>query len=139
MESGEREALGRALLEKMLPPRPTAPPRAGQASEAREVAVALATEYCYGAVWARPGLDPRSRSLVTLGVLIADGKFDYVAVHARAAHNNGLTFEEILEAVLQTLPYVGFPATMAAFREVERVIEEIQAESVDEGATPEQN
>jgi 4-carboxymuconolactone decarboxylase len=49
-------------------------------SEVREVAIALAMEYCYGAVWARPGLDPRSRSLVTRGVLNADGKFDYVAV-----------------------------------------------------------
>ncbi len=76
----------------------------------------LATDYEWGAVWARPGLDRRSRSLVTITALVATGHLDDLAQHVRAARRLGLSVEEITECLLQTAVYCGLPAARAAFR-----------------------
>lgn len=70
----------------------------------------LAVEHCYGEIWSRPGLDLRSRSLVTLGILIASGHPDELRNHIKGALGNGLTPDEVLEAMLHSVAYVGFPA-----------------------------
>src|SRR5690606_17123543 len=69
----------------------------------------LALDFAFAGVWARPGLERKQRSLVTLGVLIAQGQTAEVRNHIRIALANGLTVTELEEAFIQTTPYVGFP------------------------------
>ena len=82
----------------------------------------LITRYAWGEVWARPGLDPRARSLVTLGVLVALGREKEIGMHVRAALRNGLSREELSEALLHTAIYAGVPAAHAAFAVAEQAL-----------------
>ena len=75
-----------------------------------------------------PGLDPRSRSIVTLTALIARGHHEELAMHLRAALRNGLTVDEIKEVILQSASYGGVPDAEAAFRIAQQVVEEAPAE-----------
>lgn len=84
----------------------------------------LALEQCFGDIWARPGLDRRSRSLVTLGVLMAQGHQGEVRNHVIGGLGNGLTPQEIREAVIQTVPYIGFPAAGQALDTATRTLDE---------------
>jgi 3-oxoadipate enol-lactonase/4-carboxymuconolactone decarboxylase len=76
----------------------------------------LITEYAWGTIWTRQGLDRRSRSLITLTALIARGHHEELAMHLRAARRNGLTNDEIKELMLQTAIYCGVPDANTAFR-----------------------
>src|SRR5919205_905904 len=67
----------------------------------------LVTEFCWGAVWSRPGLDRRTRSLINLAMLTALGRMHEFRVHVRGAINNGCTTEEIRETLLQATVYCG--------------------------------
>jgi 4-carboxymuconolactone decarboxylase len=98
-----------------------------QATEFSEPIQTLVTEYCWGEVWTRPGLDRRSRSLLNLGMLTALNRSHELGVHVRGALNNGVTREEIREAFLQTAIYVGVPAALESFRVAQRVFDEIDA------------
>ncbi len=82
------------------------------------------TRYAWGEIWARPGLDRRTRSCITLTALVALGRFDELALHVRAARRNGLSTEEIAEVLLQTTVYCGVPAANSAFSVFQRVLEE---------------
>jgi len=84
----------------------------------------LATEFCWGTIWARPGLDRKTRSLLNLVMLTALNRPAELGVHILGAVNNGATQEEILEALLQTCVYCGFPAAMDAFRVARAAFEE---------------
>jgi 4-carboxymuconolactone decarboxylase len=83
----------------------------------------LITRYAWGEIWARPGLDRRTRSAITLTALVALGRFDELAMHVRAALRNGLTPDEIKEVLLQSAVYCGVPAANAAFAVAQRVLE----------------
>jgi 3-oxoadipate enol-lactonase/4-carboxymuconolactone decarboxylase len=74
------------------------------------------TQYAWGTIWTRPGLDRRSRSLITLTALVARGHHEELAMHLRAARRNGLTDDEIKELLLQTAIYCGVPDANTAFR-----------------------
>ena len=87
----------------------------------------LVTEYCWGAVWTREGLDRRTRSLLNLGMLTALGKSQELGAHVRGALTNGCTEMEIQETLLQAAVYCGVPAGLEAFRVAERAIEESRA------------
>jgi len=76
----------------------------------------MITEYAWGGIWTRPGLDRRSRSMITLTALIARGHHEELAMHLRAARRNGLSNEEIKELIMQTAIYCGVPDANAAFR-----------------------
>ncbi|AZG46524.1 4-carboxymuconolactone decarboxylase [Gordonia insulae] len=76
----------------------------------------LITEYAWGSIWTRPGLDRRSRSMITLTALIARGHHEELAMHLRAALRNGLTRDEIKEVLLQSAIYCGVPDANTAFR-----------------------
>jgi len=76
----------------------------------------LITEYAWGTIWTRPGLDRRSRSMITLTALVARGHHEELAMHVRAARRNGLSVEEIKEVLLQTAIYCGVPDANTAFR-----------------------
>jgi 4-carboxymuconolactone decarboxylase len=81
----------------------------------------MALENVFGGLWARPGLDPRSRSLITLGMVIALRLPDEIENHARGALAHGCTAAELEEVALHCSAYVGYPAAgiaLAAFRAV---------------------
>jgi len=84
----------------------------------------LITTYAWGTIWTRPGLDRRSRSLITLTALVAGGHHEELAMHLRAARTNGLTPDEIKELLLQTAIYCGVPAANTAFRIAQQVLAE---------------
>ncbi len=84
----------------------------------------LITRYAWGAVWARDGLDRRSRSMVTLTALVAGRHYDELEFHLRAALRNGLTRQEIVEVLIQTAVYCGVPAANSAFAVAGRVLAE---------------
>jgi len=87
----------------------------------------LITQYAWGSIWTRPGLDRRSRSLITLTALVARGHHEELAMHLRAARTNGVTVEEIKELLLQTAIYCGVPDANTAFRIAQSVLDEEQA------------
>ncbi|MDF3337108.1 4-carboxymuconolactone decarboxylase [Mycolicibacterium septicum] len=88
----------------------------------------LITRYAWGEIWTRPGLDRRSRSMVTLAALIARGHHEELAIHVRAARRNGLTIDEIKEVLLQSAIYCGVPDVNTAFRIASRVLAEENAD-----------
>lgn len=75
-------------------------------------------------MWARPGLDRRSRSILNLGMLSALGREDELKLHIRGALRNGLSKEELQEIFLQVAVYCGAPASLEAFRIAQQVFEE---------------
>ena len=87
----------------------------------------LITRYAWGSIWTRPGLDRRSRSLITLTALVARGHHEELAMHVRAARRNGLTNDEIKELLLQTAIYCGVPDANTAFRIANQVLAEYDA------------
>ena len=82
------------------------------------------TRYAWGEIWARPGLDRRTRSCITLTALIARGHEHELPMHVRAALRNGLTPDEIGEVILQCAVYCGVPAANSAFAIAQRVLAE---------------
>ncbi len=88
------------------------------------------TRYAWGGAWDRPGLDRRTRALITLTALTAGGHLDDLAVHTRAALRCGLTTDDIKETLLHTAVYCGVPAAGAAFQVARRVIAEESAPPV---------
>jgi 4-carboxymuconolactone decarboxylase len=83
----------------------------------------LITKYAWGEIWARPGLDRRTRSCMTMTALIALGRFDELELHIRAAQRNGLSADEIKEVLLQSAIYCGVPAANSAFHVYRNVLE----------------
>ena len=88
----------------------------------------IVTEFAWGTIWTRPGLDRRSRSMITLTALIARGHHEELALHIRAGLRNGLSREEIKEVLLQAAVYCGVPDANAAFRIAQRVFDEPEAQ-----------
>jgi 4-carboxymuconolactone decarboxylase len=86
------------------------------------------TETAWGNIWARPGLDRKTRSCITLAVLTALGCEAEVGLHVRAALRNGLTEPEIAEVLLHTAVYAGVPAANRAFAVAQRVLADVAAE-----------
>jgi 3-oxoadipate enol-lactonase/4-carboxymuconolactone decarboxylase len=86
------------------------------------------TEYAWGGIWTRPGLDRRSRSMITLTALIARGHHEELAMHLRAARTNGMTNDEIKELILQCAIYCGVPDANTAFRIAQGVLDELDNE-----------
>ncbi len=86
----------------------------------------LVTQYCWGDVWNRPGLDRRSRSLLNLAMISALNRPHELKLHVRGALNNGLTKDEIKEIFLQVAIYCGVPAAIDSFRVAKEVFEEME-------------
>jgi 4-carboxymuconolactone decarboxylase len=84
----------------------------------------LITEYCWGSVWARPGLPRKTRSLINLAMLTALNRPHEVKLHLRGALNNGCSKEEIMEVLLQTAIYCGIPAAVDSFRTAKEFFQE---------------
>ncbi|MFZ1161654.1 4-carboxymuconolactone decarboxylase [Mycobacterium sp.] len=88
----------------------------------------IVTEFAWGTIWTRPGLDRRSRSMITLTALIARGHHDELALHIRGALRNGLTRDEIKEVLLQAAVYCGVPDANSAFRVAQRALDEAEGQ-----------
>jgi len=89
----------------------------------------LITEYCWGEVWSRPGLDRRARSFINLAMIAALNRPNELKLHVRGALNNGVSVSEIQEILLQVAIYCGVPAALDANKIARDVIREHQADS----------
>jgi len=88
----------------------------------------IITEGAWGTIWTRPGIDKKTRHLLTLAIIAALGKHDELAMHIRATRNTGVTQEEVKEVFLQVLVYAGAPAANSAFGIAKRVYKELENE-----------
>jgi 4-carboxymuconolactone decarboxylase len=87
----------------------------------------VVTRYCFGDTWSRPGLDRKTRSLITLAALTALVRPNQIRAHVRGALANGATPEEIREVLLHTVVYAGVPAGVEAFTAAAEVLKELGA------------
>ncbi|KAI1412135.1 CMD-domain-containing protein [Hypoxylon sp. FL1857] len=110
-----REVLGNEYVDRALQ-RASSFSRPGQE---------LITEWAWGTIWRRPGLDRKQRSLLNLGIIIAQKAWLELALHTRGAINNGLSEIEIREAVLQATVYCGTPSGVEAMLVTEKTINEM--------------
>jgi 4-carboxymuconolactone decarboxylase len=84
----------------------------------------LSEEYCFGEIWTRPGLAPKIRSLLCIGMLTALNRATELRIHINGAINNGCTVQEIKEVLLQSVIYCGLPAGVDAIRIAEEALRE---------------
>ncbi len=119
--SDEQKAKGMRIRRKVL----------GDAHVDRAVAAAthftedfqdLLTRYAWGEIWTRPGLDLRTRSCITVAMLVALNRPEELALHIRGAVRNGVTRDELLEVLLQSAVYCGIPAANSAFKVATEVL-----------------
>jgi len=111
-----REVLGAAYVDKAL----------ADADDFTRPLQELVTEYCWGAVWTRPGLPRQTRSLVNLAMLTALNRPAELKLHVRGALRNGCTREEIMEVLLQAAIYCGVPAAIESFRSAREALKEAE-------------
>jgi 4-carboxymuconolactone decarboxylase len=93
----------------------------------------LTTDVGWGKVWARPGLERRVRSMLSVTLLAALGKKDELKTHLQGALNNGVTKDEIQEVLLHTSVYAGFPVGLEAFRVAKELFDGLDAEAARKG------
>ncbi|MBP6901487.1 MAG: 4-carboxymuconolactone decarboxylase [Burkholderiaceae bacterium] len=96
----------------------------------------LVTQYCWGDIWNRPGLQRRERSLLNLAMLTALNRPHELKLHLRGALTNGVTREEIREVFLQAAIYCGVPAAIDSFRTAREVFKEIDAQAQAQAQDP---
>jgi|SRR6202158_2808735 4-carboxymuconolactone decarboxylase len=109
-----REVLGDAHVDKSLQNR----------NAFNEDFQELITRYAWGEIWSRPGLPRKTRSMITLAMMVALNRTEEFRLHLRAAFNNGVTREEIKEVLLQTAIYSGVPAANHAFHVAQEILDE---------------
>lgn len=109
-----RAVLGKDFVDKSI----------GNADDFTHPLQELITEYCWGSVWARPGLPRKTRSLINLAMLTALNRPHEVKLHLRGALNNGCSKDEIMEVLLQTAVYCGIPAAVDSFRTAKEFFQE---------------
>lgn len=90
----------------------------------------MITRHAWGDIWTRPGLERHTRSLITLAMLIALNRQEELAMHLKAAKNNGVSRSEIKELLMQSAIYCGFPAANSAFHLAESLWDELGIESL---------
>ena len=86
------------------------------------------TQYAWGSVWSRPGLERKQRSMLVLGMLAALGRSDEFKLHVRATRNTGVTRDEIKEILLMVAVYGGVPAANSAFHQATEILAEMDKE-----------
>ncbi len=89
----------------------------------------LITEFCWGAGWGRTALSRRDRSLMNIGMLAALNRPEEFAQHVKGAVTNGISREELKDALIQVGIYCGVPAGVEAFRIATRVLGELETEA----------
>ena len=117
----ERRAAGMATRREVLGDAHVDRAEAGRTPLTEEFQEFL-TRYAWGEIWNRPGLDRRTRSCITIGMLVALGHVEELVLHLRGALNNGVTRDQIKEILLQSAVYCGVPAANSAFRIASEVL-----------------
>jgi 4-carboxymuconolactone decarboxylase len=117
-----REVLGDAYVERSL----------AAANDYSAPLQKLITEWCWGEIWGRPGLERRMRSVLNLGMTMALNRPQEFKAHVRGALNNGLTREEVVEIVMQGAIYCGAPASLDAMRLAQAAFAEMDEEKTAE-------
>jgi 4-carboxymuconolactone decarboxylase len=110
-----REVLGAEFVDKAI----------ASADDFNRPLQELVTQYCWGEIWGRPGLDRRTRSIINLAMISALNRPHEVRMHVKGAINNGLTKDEIREVLLQVAIYCGVPAGVDSFRVAKEVFQEL--------------
>ena len=113
-----REVIGAAYVDKSV----------NSSSEFMKPMQKLTTEWCWGEIWSRPGLERRTRSMLNLAMLTALNRPNEIRLHVRGAVNNGVSTQEMQEVLLQACIYCGVPAALDAFKVAQEVIQQIEAE-----------
>lgn len=85
-------------------------------------------EYAWGEIWSRPGLDKKTRGMLTIAMLVAMGKNDELKLHIRATKNTGVTRDEVKEIMMHAAIYAGVPAAFGAFQLAAQLFEEMDKE-----------
>lgn len=116
-----REVLGDAYVDRSLQ----------NATDFNRPMQELVTEYCWGEIWTREGLERRERSLINLAFMTALNRPFELGLHVRGALNNGITKEQIREVFLQSAIYAGVPAALDAFKVAEKIFAEVEVEVED--------
>lgn len=114
-----KEVLGDEYVEKSL----------GRATDFTIEMQHLVTQYCWGDVWNRPGLERAQRSLINLAMITALNRPHELATHVRGAIRNGVTADQIKEVLLQSAIYCGVPAALDSFRVAQTVLEEMKVQA----------
>ena len=112
-----RAVLGDAHVDRSL----------GKRNDFNEEFQALITRYAWGEIWTRPGLPRHTRSLLTIGLMVALNRSDEFRLHVRAAFNNGVSRDEIREVLLHCAIYAGVPAANSAFHLAEEVFAQMES------------
>ncbi len=110
-----REVLGKEYVDQSL----------AKANDFTMAFQRVTSEWCWGNVWDRPGLERKTRSMLNLAMLTALGKIPEVKLHVRGAINNGVSVDEIKEILLQATIYCGIPAGLDAFKAANEVLVEM--------------
>jgi 4-carboxymuconolactone decarboxylase len=121
----EKAVLGRAILQEVMG-EPYMKARDASLNDFNRPLRTHIDENCFGDVWARPGLDRKTRSLILISTLIALNRPTQVQAHVRSAVNNGASVAEIQEVLYQTIAYCGLPAAADGFRIAEDVLRDMK-------------
>jgi 4-carboxymuconolactone decarboxylase len=114
-----REVLGDAHVDRTLE----------RLSDFNEDFQNLITRYAWGEIWTRPGLERKTRILITVALLVAANRPEEFRMYVKAAIQNGVTQAELKEVLLQTAIYCGLPAANASFRAAEEVLAALDSKS----------
>ena len=112
-----REVLGADYVDRAM----------ASADQFTRVLYEFVTEWCWGAIWTRPGLSRKTRSLINLAMLTALNRPHEIKLHVRGALNNGVTVDEIKEVLIHATIYCGIPAGLDAFKAANDVLKEVGA------------
>jgi 4-carboxymuconolactone decarboxylase len=134
MDDRERHVLGMQLRRAVLGDAHVDRAQAGRSDLTVEFQD-LITRYAWGEIWTRPGLPRKTRSLVTIGMLVALNRPDELRMHLRAAAACGVTREELKELLLHAAIYCGVPAAHAAFALAEAELPPASSDPGDGGGT----
>jgi 4-carboxymuconolactone decarboxylase len=91
----------------------------------------MTTEFAWGEVWSRPGIDRKTRSMLNIAMLTALNRGNELRLHLRGALTNGVTRDEIKEILLQTCVYCGIPAGLESFKIASEVFKEVDAKAAE--------
>ena len=98
-----------------------------EASEFMQPVQDLVTRVCFGEIWKRPYLDLKTRSMLTLAMLVAQGRTHEIKIHTRGAMANGATKEELKELFLHAFPYCGLPLMIDGILACEEAVKSVEA------------
>src|SRR5260370_8703799 len=87
------------------------------------------TEYAWASIWSRPGLDHKTRSMITIAMLVAMGRHDELKLHVRPTLNTGVSRDEVKEIMMHAAIYAGVPAAFGAFGLAAQIFAEIDKEA----------